>query len=236
MTDVSPDALQLLRRLTRHDPHGYVTLNAVPYRGHHLLLEEVLRLTDPGDLVFEGGVSSGYFAETVATAGRIVDGHELNPEAAEQARRVCRKVWVGDLQTFDASELGDEYRLLLFGDTLEHISDPVAVLRRLREHVTPGGHLVMSVPNIANLGIRLQLLAGRFRYTERGILDRTHLRFYTASTLAEMITEAGFTVQRIQASVPVPGLTNERICAMAHRLGNLRPGLFAYNFVATASV
>ncbi len=232
--EASSEALRLLRQLSKPEGAGYVTLNTAAFRAHHLLLAEALRLTNPGDLVFEGGVSSGYFAEAVAEAGRIVDGHELDPLAAEAARRVCRTVYEGDLQHFDPSVIDRDYALLLFGDTLEHIPDPGAVLASLRPHLRDGGHLVVSVPNIANWSIRAQLLAGRFRYTDRGILDRTHMRFYTAETLVEMISSAGFEVTNLQAAVPVPGVKSERLGVVAHRLGNLRPGLFAYNFVCTA--
>lgn len=230
-------ALALLREHSRPDPDGYVTLNTVPYRAHHLLLSEVLRLTAEGDEIFEGGVSSGYFAEAVAAAGRTVDGHELDPVAAAAARGVCREVWEGDLQTFDPDTAGvpTGYSLLLFGDTLEHIADPVAVLDRLAGRLRPGGRLVISVPNVANWSVRLGLLLGRFDYTERGILDRTHVRFYTRRTLVRMVEQAGFVVDRVQAAVPVPGVTARPLARLTHRLGNLLPGVFAYNFVVSAS-
>ena len=230
------EALTTLRNVASTTEHGYVELQTIPYRAHHLLAEEALRVTRPGDRVFEGGVSSGYFARVLVESGRVVDGHELDPAAAQEARTVCDRVFEGDLQAFDTSALVDSYDLLLFGDTLEHLPDPPAVLRRLREHVNPGGHLVVSIPNIANWTVRLQLLFGRFRYTDRGILDRTHLRFYTVATLPDMLAEAGFTLTKLQASVPVPGVTTESLGRITHRLGNLFPGFFGYNLIATCKV
>ncbi|MCC6183545.1 MAG: class I SAM-dependent methyltransferase, partial [Microthrixaceae bacterium] len=112
---------------------------------------------------------------------------------------------------------------------------PVSVLHRLRDHLAEDGHLIVSIPNIANWTVRLQLLFGRFRYTDRGILDRTHLRFYTVATLPEMLADAGFSVVKLQASVPVPGVTNEALARVAHRVGNLRPGFFGYNLIATCT-
>lgn len=233
--DGSRSALQLLRACSgAADADGYVALQTTPYRGHHLLAEAVLGATEPGDRVLEGGVSSGYFAELLVRAGRRVDGIELDPLAAERARRVCDRVWVGDLQQIDVDELDGPYDLLLFGDTLEHVPDPVAVLRALATTLRPGGTLVVSIPNVANWAVRLGLLAGRFRYTDRGILDRTHLRFYTRRTVVEMIEESGFAVDDVVGTIPVPLLHAERLCRVAHRLGNLRPSLFAYTFVVTA--
>lgn len=229
------EALNALRRVAASTDHGYVELQTIPYRAHHLLAEEALSVPRPGDRVFEGGVSSGYFARVLVESGRRVDGHELDPAAAEEARAVCEKVHEGDLQIFDADELDGPYQLMLFGDTLEHVPDPASVLRRLRSQLADDGHLVVSIPNIANWTVRLQLLFGRFRYTDRGILDRTHLRFYTVATLPEMLADAGFSVVKLQASVPVPGVTGEALARVAHRVGNLRPGFFGYNLIATCT-
>ncbi len=216
------------------DGSGYVALQTVPYRAHHLLLAAVLERTKPGDAVFEGGVSSGYFAQAMVDAGLVVDGAELDEAAAERARTVCRTVWTGDLDRLDTSELRGPYAALLFGDTLEHLADPVPLLRRLRDVLDPGGALVVSVPNVANWAMRLQLLAGRFRYTDRGILDRTHLRFYTERTLLEMLRTAGYRPVSVQGAVPVPLVRSALLCRLFHRVGNLRRSLFAYSLVVTA--
>ncbi len=227
-----PDPLQLLRAASGGD--GYVHLQTIPYRTHHLLARAVLDVAPPGGRVFEAGVSSGYFASVLVAGGLRVDGHELDEEAAERAREVCEQVHVGNLETFDPEVLDSPYDVLLFGDTLEHLADPVSVLRRLRTRLAPGGALVVSVPNVANWMVRLSLLAGRFRYTDRGIMDRTHLRFYTRATLREMLVEAGFTVESMVGAVPVPFVTSEGAARLTHRLGNLRPSLFAYGFVVVA--
>ncbi|HEY3240259.1 MAG TPA: methyltransferase domain-containing protein [Acidimicrobiia bacterium] len=215
-----------------HD-QGYVKLQEIPYRGHWLVEQAVLRHTKPGDRIFEGGVSSGYLARRFVEAGRRVDGAEIDPGPAAQAMEVCDRVWVGDLAQLDAGQLGN-YQLLLFADTLEHLPDPPAVLRRLKTRLDPAGTLVVSLPNVANWAIRLGLLAGRFRYTDRGILDRTHLRFYTKKTAVQMLLEGGFEVVDIVASVPVPLVKSPTLCRIAHAIGNLRPSLFAYTLVITA--
>jgi SAM-dependent methyltransferase len=213
---------------------GYVALQTVPYRAHHLLLAAVLERTRPGDAVFEGGVSSGYFARVLRDAGLVVDGAELDEGAAERAAAVCRTVWTGDLERLDPSVLRGPYRVLLFGDTLEHLADPVPLLRRLRDVLAPDGALVISVPNVANWTVRAQLLVGRFRYTDRGILDRTHLRFYTERTLLEMLRDAGYRPVTVRGAVPVPFVRSPGLCRLFHRVGNLRRSLFAYSFVVTA--
>jgi 2-polyprenyl-3-methyl-5-hydroxy-6-metoxy-1,4-benzoquinol methylase len=216
------------------DGVGYVELQRTPYRGHQLVIDTVVRHSTPGDWVFEGGVSSGYVAAELVARGLKVDGAEIDPAAADAARAHCDTILVGDLQTLDLTSLRSDYRVLLFADTVEHIPDPAALLKRVRPRLRPDGALILSVPNIANWAMRLGLLFGRFRYTDRGILDRTHLRFFTKKTLVELVESSGYRVTDVTASVPVPGLSWGPLCALAHRVGNLWPSLFAYTFVVTA--
>ena len=65
---------------------------------------------------------------------------------------------------------------LVYGDVIEHLSDPLRIMRELNRHLAPGAVVIVSVPNVAHLSVRLSLLFGRFEYQDRGILDRTHLR------------------------------------------------------------
>jgi 2-polyprenyl-3-methyl-5-hydroxy-6-metoxy-1,4-benzoquinol methylase len=235
VSDAAVDkALRLLQESDGVDADGYVHLQTVPYRSHHLLASCVLDVTEPGDRVLECGVSSGYFASLLVRAGLRVDGHELDPEAGERARKVCERVYVGDLNTFDPVELDGSYDVLLFGDTLEHLPDPAAVLRRLRTHLDDSGALILSIPNVANWAIRLGLLAGRFDYTDRGIMDRTHLRFYTQRTLTLMLEDAGFRIERMIVTAPVPFVKSEKVGRLATRVANLRPTLFGHGFLVTA--
>src|SRR2546427_12769259 len=100
------------------DDVGYVPLQRTPYRGHQLLIDTVLRHATAGDWVFEGGVSSGYLAAELVAEGLKVDGAEIDPVAAEEARRHCDTVLVGDLQHLDLSSLRTDYGVMLFADTL----------------------------------------------------------------------------------------------------------------------
>jgi len=112
-------------------------------------------------------------------------------------------------------------------------SGTAASIARLRPFVRPGGRLVVSTPNVANWAIRLSLLAGRWRYTDRGFLDRTHTHLFTRRTLVETIERAGYRVQRVDFSVPVPG-DNDLLDLVGWSIGRLRPQLFAYQWIVTA--
>ncbi|MFZ4518967.1 MAG: class I SAM-dependent methyltransferase [Microthrixaceae bacterium] len=228
------ESLRLLRKVAAEQgADGYVPLSTNPYRGHHLLAAAVLDHTPPDGVVLEGGVSSGYFARVLTAAGRTVDGVELDPAEAEVAAAVCRRVHVGDLGTVGPADLAGPYDALVFGDTLEHLVDPSATLRRLTGALRPGGVVVASIPNVAEAGNRLRLLRGRWDYADRGILDRTHLRFFTHRTVQDLFTGAGLEVLAVDGYVRA-GLAGERWSRAVHRVGNLRPGFFAYTFVVVA--
>jgi SAM-dependent methyltransferase len=125
------------------------------------------------------------------------------------------------------------FDVVLGGDVIEHLRDPAATLARLRPLLRPGGRVVLSTPNVANWAIRLSLLSGRWRYTDRGILDRSHTHLFTRATLAETLERAGYRVERIDFSVPVPG-DSDLLDGVGRAIGRLRPSLFAYQFVAVA--
>lgn len=208
---------------------GYVPLNERRHRAHAKLLEAV----GTGNRVLDVGCSSGYLARPLAERGNTIVGLELDPEAARAAEEFCELVLVGDVETMDLPFEPGSFDVVLGGDVIEHLRDPAATLTRLRPLLRPGGRVVLSTPNVANWAIRLSLLSGRWRYTDRGILDRSHTHLFTRATLAETLERAGYRVERIDFSVPVPG-DSDLLDGVGRAFGRLRPSLFAYQFVAVA--
>jgi 2-polyprenyl-3-methyl-5-hydroxy-6-metoxy-1,4-benzoquinol methylase len=215
---------------TTGTPAPYVSLRSDPYRAHAL----TLRYCGPNKRVLEIGCSTGYLSEAMGQQGCRVTGVEIDPVAAEAAKRYCERVLVGDIETLHPSVLGSGYEVLMLADVLEHLRDPVAALKRLAPLLAPGGYTVISVPNVGNWGMRLGLLAGRWDYTERGILDRTHLRFFTLRTIVRAVRDAGYSIRQLDASSPVPFNPPFLISRLAHAVGRLRPSFFAYQFIIVA--
>jgi 2-polyprenyl-3-methyl-5-hydroxy-6-metoxy-1,4-benzoquinol methylase len=210
---------------------GYVPLNERPHGGH----AKLLRLVGEGKRVLDIGCSSGYLARPLVQRGCIVIGIEQDAEAAEAAREVCAEVLVGDAETMELPLDQGSFDVLLCGDLIEHLRDPERFLARIRPLLRPEGRLVLTTPNVANWSVRLGLLVGRWRYTERGILDRTHLQLFTRSTLVEMLSGAGYRLLELDYTVPVPGIGVEGVERVAHAVGRVRPQLFAYQFVVSAT-
>lgn len=208
-------------------------LNQRPQGGHARLLQ--LALADGPGRVLDVGCSSGYLARPLVAAGATVVGVELDPAAAEEARTVCEEVVVGDVESLELPFDQASFDVVLCGDVVEHLRDPGAALVRLRPLLRRGGRLVLTTPNVANWAIRLSLLGGRWRYTERGILDRTHTHLFTRKTLVETVTEAGYTVVELDHTAPVPVIGTPSVERVAHAVASLRPSLFAYQLLLAAT-
>jgi len=160
----------------------------------------IARLVGSEKRVLDVGCASGYQAHLLAENGCITTGIEVNENAAQIAREVCDRVHVADIERFKVSEIvaGESYDVVVFGDVLEHLINPLAVLEDVRNVLRPNGVVVASIPNIAHGAIRLALLRGDFDYQPLGILDDTHIRFFTFKTLNELFTKAGFEIEEIE--------------------------------------
>lgn len=143
--------------------------------------------------VLEVGCATGYFTKALVDRGCSVVGIELDPEAATIAEEWAERVVVGDLDAGELwYELKDEtFDAITFGDVLEHLRDPLTTLRAAARHLKPSGIVVISVPNIAHGDVRMSLLQGTFSYNQTGLLDRTHVHFFTKSSLEDTVKEAG---------------------------------------------
>lgn len=148
--------------------------------------------------VVDFGCWNGFVARVLKERGCAVTGIEIDGEAAAGAEEHCDTVVVGDLDAMDlGSALEGEYDVGYFGDVLEHLKDPRRVLAAMREKLGPEGFVVVSVPNVAHASVRLSLLKGQFDYSDTGILDATHLRFYTKESICDLLESAGYLVTAV---------------------------------------
>jgi SAM-dependent methyltransferase len=167
---------------------------------HETSHSRVLRLVGSGKRVLDLGCAHGALAAAMTARGCEVVGVERDPQAAAAAGEHCQQVVVRDLDRDDLvslQELG-QFDVIVAADVLEHLSDPGRVLELVRQLLLPGGYVVTSIPNVAHGSVRLALLAGRFPYAELGLLDDTHLRFYTRSSMTELLGTAGLDVAYVE--------------------------------------
>ncbi len=162
-------------------------------------------------VVLDIGCGAGAFAATLraARAGRALEiwGVELAAEAAARAGGVCDRVLVGDAVERLRELPAGRFDCVVMNDVLEHLADPGALLREAHRVLAPGGALVASLPNVRYFFNVVDLVVhGRWDYVDEGILDRTHLRFFTRSSLVRLFEDEGFVVQRMQGINPTGSL------------------------------
>ena len=183
-----------------------------------------------GALVLDVGCHTGIMGEALKDHKQCkVIGIDTDINALHIARARLQAALLIDIeQSSWAEHLRNEgyhnFDVILFGDVLEHTQYPERILLQAKEILKPGGDVIVSVPNIAHWRVRLGLLFGRFDYTDSGILDRTHLRFFTRRSAIALLKNSGYTVSQLN----VAGYS------LPHWLIRMFPGLFAVQIVLSA--
>ena len=207
-----------------------------PYSSHSLIWKYLQQQGTKGKKVLELGIGDASLTKRMHAEGAVVDGLEFDPVYIELAQPYCNKIISGDLDKVETLEIDNDYDIIVAADILEHLVNPEYVLSKLKTHLKKDGLLVVSLPNVANIYVRLSLLFGRFNYHSKGLLDKTHLHFYTISTASSMLAKTGWkitgkNVTAIPLAIVFPflRLTIFRwILVLFYGLTRLFKGLFAY--------
>lgn len=165
---------------------------------------EVARFVPEGiGTLLDVGCGEGAFLDTLRSLRPELQlrGLEPNARAAEAARAKGLEVTTGGFP-HEGEPLGT-FDCVVFNDVLEHLVDPWTALVAVRDLLAPGGRVVASIPNLRNIETLLELVVGgEFRYREAGVLDRTHLRFFTRASMYELFEGAGFAVEHQEGINP----------------------------------
>ena len=151
------------------------------------------------------GCSNGDFALSVKNKhpAAQVWGVEIFKEAGEQAAKKIDKVIIASAEQALSELPNQHFDCIFFNDSLEHFVDPYSYLAAIRQKLKPGGLVIASIPNIRHFKVLVDLLfRGEWRYTNDGVLDRTHLRFFTPKSMRRLFEEAGFTVLKQEGLRP----------------------------------
>jgi O-antigen biosynthesis protein len=151
--------------------------------------------------ILDIGCASGTLgSELKRDLGAEVWGIELVPEVAEKASHLLDKVIMSGIE--DAiDQIPDGYfDTVILADVLEHLRDPLDVLCNLKKKLSSPGEVIASIPNVRHWSVLKELLEGRWNYTDAGILDRTHLRFFTKKTIIDLFQKAGLAIQEMGAT------------------------------------
>jgi 2-polyprenyl-3-methyl-5-hydroxy-6-metoxy-1,4-benzoquinol methylase len=197
------------------------------YGMSHTRRDRILSLlTGDGLRVLEVGCASGAFGALVRERGNWVGGIEISNLAAREARNRLNQVWSFDIEDIWPDELGrEDMDVVIAGEVLEHIFDPIAVLKHIRKALKPDGSIIITTPNFMTWTNRVRFLFGKFRYQEQGMFDFGHIRWFTYRYLKEVLREAGFRIV-VERHIIFPGKLT--------RVLKFFPSLFAWQFVVRA--
>lgn len=206
-------------------------------------------LNEPPGTVLDigcGGGATGKLLKEKFPGTRVL-GIEVNPQAAEHARASLDRVICASVDDVDAArDLGGEtISSVLLLDVLEHLYDPWRALVRIRGWLAPGTRVIASVPNIRNLATLSRIAAGDFEYEANGVLDITHVRFFTRATLRDLFEQTGYEVRRLDPlTQPAlvdqvvadrrPGRVDTRSLSVRYRSFEELEDLYALQYVVDA--
>ncbi len=217
--------------------YKYDVLNKNQFESHQIALS----LIKNNSKILDIGCATGYFAKELLKKGCITYGVDCDVNAIKKAEKYCQEVAVADVDENDIIPFKKHFfDYVVLMDVLEHLKNPEDVLSTIKPYLKKDGKIIVSVPNVAHASIRWMLFKGEFRYTNTGIMDKTHLHFFTQKSLASLIRKTGY---RILEFLPTNGMckvpllykiTDRLPVVWQYKIACSNPKLFAYQFVVLA--
>lgn len=177
----------------------------------------LMRLVGARKRVLEVGCSCGSQSRVLQEhLGCEVTGIELDRDAAREAVGYCRQIIEGDIESLALEDHLREktFDVVLFADVLEHLRDPVEALRKVKPYISDDGYLCASIPNIVHASVIMEMVRGEFEYRPEGLLDDTHIHFFTKHSLLQTFEAAGYLITDVHRVVRHPRVTEFRTTPM----------------------
>ncbi|OGR53675.1 MAG: hypothetical protein A3I11_03455 [Elusimicrobia bacterium RIFCSPLOWO2_02_FULL_39_32] len=212
----------------------------------HWADRQMVEFIGNGKKVLEIGCATGYIGKFLKEKRNcVLWAVELEQHAAEMARPFYENIFVGDVQSDNFFKgIHEKFDVILCSNVLEHLTDPLGTILRLKHSLSKKGFFIIALPNVAHWSVRLNLLLGRFDYTKTGILDDSHLKFFTLKTARKFLQDSGLKIDNwgFDWDNGIPkfnGLLN-RIPIFGQKFlkffYSISPEFFGYQFIFKASV
>jgi 2-polyprenyl-3-methyl-5-hydroxy-6-metoxy-1,4-benzoquinol methylase len=220
---------------------AYIFKGKDPFSSHNKIARIVSKL-DNKKKILDVGCNRGFIGHVLKDHG--FDGEILGIDKESDYKKAVLKVGYDNFQTINIENQLDKIKtkfdVIVIGDVLEHLIEPVKTLKSLAKKLTDEGKLIISLPNIANFYIRWQLMMGKWEYSDKGILDEDHKYFYTEKTAREMIEKSGLKILRNKPTpIPLPLVSKVfklgKPLFFVHVVSNILvrfwPNFFSYQFI-----
>lgn len=207
---------------------SYYQSKSVGYGISRTRLRKILELVGNlrGKRVLDVGCTTGYLGTKIRKMGNYVVGIEISEEAALEARKVLDKVFTFDIEKqWPVPICERSFDLVILAELLEHVFDPVEVLKSVSQVLNPGGFIIVTTPNFMTWTNRAKFLVGNFKYQGQGMFDFGHIRFFTYNFLKKVLSEANFQIIE-ERHIIFPGKLTPIL--------KYWPSLFAWQFILKA--
>jgi 2-polyprenyl-3-methyl-5-hydroxy-6-metoxy-1,4-benzoquinol methylase len=156
--------------------------------------------------VLDVGCAAGDTARALVARGCTVSGVEIDAASAEPTRDLYEELVIADIERDPLTThfKPGSFDAVIFGDVLEHLMDPATALHDAISLLAPGGRILVSIPNVAHASVRLALLQGRWEYRDKGLLDATHVHWYTRESVCALLEDAGLVIEELRSTVLDP--------------------------------
>lgn len=175
--------------------------------------QEIIKLVGENKTVLEVGSSTGYMTRAFLENSCIVDVVETNKEAITKLPKKLNKIFNFSIEDENIFKKLGNYDFIIMADVLEHLVSPEQVLKKLTKVADLKSRIIISLPNVACWAMRKQLFfKGDFEYQMSGLLDKTHLHFYTVNTLPKILSENGWRTEKMIGTItrlPLEGLLSK---------------------------
>lgn len=189
-----------------HMSGKYNNLSVKPEHYHSQNRSEMLQyIPESAKIILDVGCGEAGFSKLLKYRNNPeIWGIELNPEAAKNAEKIIDKVITGDILS-NIDNLPDTYfDCIIFNDILEHLIDPYTVVNRIKSKLSQDGVVVSSIPNVRYIKVLLKLLLKKqWKYEDYGVLDKTHLRFFSRKDIIQMFEDNGYDILIIEGINPI---------------------------------
>jgi 2-polyprenyl-3-methyl-5-hydroxy-6-metoxy-1,4-benzoquinol methylase len=203
------------------------------YKLYDTINLHLVSLIDNKKKVLDVGCNTGKLGEYLRFIKECqVFGVDISAEAIHQAKNRLDRAEMMDIERDDFPFEEERFDVIIFGDILEHLIFPVQTLTKFKKYLKKDGKIIASIPNVANILIRLKLLIGKWEYQELGILDNSHLRFFTFHSMKQMFDQA---LLRVIKYDWIPGryvsINNRFWIKLSELMARFFPTLFATQFL-----
>lgn len=215
--------------------YRYNHFNANQYEAHQIICS----LITDHSRVLDIGCATGYFAKELLKKKCETWGIDNNKEAIQKASQYCHKVITRNLNDDHVLPVPKKYfDYIILVDVIEHLLQPENILSLITSHLKKNGKIIISTPNIAHASIRWMMAKGEFQYTTLGIMDSTHLHFYTRKSLCDLLRKCNLKIEQLiptngMCKVPLLSKITDRLpLSLQYQIVKKFPTLFSYQFIA----